>query len=126
MYAILGILSYDFNKLTMLYRPYTCRGGRGKLGKGRTGTPLITTVVFSQSVSRKRFYVALSCLHHISLQNQIADNFVSTVTKQGFLKQKVVFLPLRKCVRQVAYVGIAPHLPSSLAPVGFSEFPERS
>ena len=60
-------------------------GGRGELGQGRTGTPLITSVVFSQSASRKHFSVALSCLHHIYLQNQIAENFVSAMTKLRLL-----------------------------------------
>ena len=62
-----------------------CRGGWGEMGQGRTGTPLITSVVFSQSASRKHFFVALSCHDHISLQNQIADKFVSAMTKLRFL-----------------------------------------
>ena len=77
--------------------------GRGwwELKQGRTATPLITSTVFSQSASRKHFSVALSCLHHISLQNQIADNFVSTGTKQRFKYKKLFFLSVCKCEKQV-------------------------
>ena len=38
---------------------YNYMGRRGELGQGKTATPLITSVVFSQLASRKHFSAAL-------------------------------------------------------------------
>ena len=68
--------------------------GGDKWDKGELG-PVIASVVFSQSASRKHLSVVLSCPYHMYFHSKIADNFGSTVTKLIFLLIKIVILPSR-------------------------------
>ena len=78
-----------------IYRPYT----KQLISRRHT------TIIDGQCTACDKYRTCnsvtlINCLHHISLQNQIADNFVSVVTKFRFLVQRIASLPLCECVKQ--------------------------